>query len=195
MFSPPRPFCVHRIRTYDRKIRSAVEDGSKTPGVAALRDVPARAVMVYRLVQPASAAYHHRRQDTGGSLPPTAAGESKSSLRASCPLASACPLCLASGAGQGTARSADRTGGKLPAETQAPASRHHPPRRVSGISGESLTEQHPVSLRRSLQGLASGIHSGRGTPSSTVPSHGRAMPSPLPRVTNRPEFDRRISPD
>ena len=28
-----------------------------------------------------------------------------------------------------------------------PASRHHPARGVSGISGESLTERHAVSLR------------------------------------------------
>ena len=85
---------------------------SKTPGVAGRQDVPAGTVLVHRLVQPASAAYDVGRQDTRGSLLLTAAGESKSSLRASCPLASVCPLCLASGAGQGTARSADRTGGE-----------------------------------------------------------------------------------
>ena len=82
----------------------------------------------------------------GRSLLSAATGESKSAFRASCPLASACPLCLASGAGQGTARSADRAGSELSAQPQAFAHRRHPTRGVSGISGESLTEQHAVSL-------------------------------------------------
>ncbi len=81
---------------------------SKTPCVATRQDVPAGTVLVYRLVQPTSAAF-----DVG----------------TSCSLASACPLCLASGAGQGTARSADRDGGELPAQPQAFAHRRHPARR------------------------------------------------------------------
>ena len=50
-------------------------------------------------------AYDVGREDARRGLLPPAAGESKSSFRASCPLASAGPVCLASSAGQGAARS------------------------------------------------------------------------------------------
>ena len=61
-----------------------------------------------------------------------------------------------SGAGQGTARSADRACGELPAQPQAFACRHHPARGVSGISSESLTA--PILAHR----LPCGLHPGRG---------------------------------
>ena len=111
---------------------------------------------LYRLVQPTSAAFDVGRQNTGRSLLSAATGESKSAFRASCSLASACPLFLASGAGQGTARGADRAGGELPAQPQAFAHRRHPTRGVSGISGEPLTEQHAVSLAAPRKGSLPG---------------------------------------
>ncbi len=150
---------------------------------------------LYRLVQPTSAAFDVGRQNTGRSLLSAATGESKSAFRASCSLASACPLFLASGAGQGTARGADRAGGELPAQPQAFAHRRHPTRGVSGISGEPLTEQHAVSLRRSSQRLPSRLHPERGATTSRAPIHRIGMRSLLPGIANHPEFDHRISPD
>jgi hypothetical protein len=94
-----------------------------------------------------------------GRIPPWQAGhptestchsDRRSEVLASSLVASACPLCLASSARQGTVRRADRGGGELPAQPQAFASRHHPASGVSGISCESLTEQLAVSLCRSL---------------------------------------------
>jgi hypothetical protein len=62
---------------------------------------------------------------------------------------------------------------------RTPASRHHPARRVSGISGKPLPEQHAVSLRRSLPRLPSGLHPGHETITSRVdPSNCHARPSP-----------------
>ena len=122
---------------------------AKTP-VVSLRAKTFRQELSWfrRLVQSTPAAYDVGRQDARRGLLPPAAGESKSSLRASCPLASACPLCLASGAGQGTARGADRVGGELPARSQASAPRHPPPRGVSRIFGQPSVGQQAAPLRR-----------------------------------------------
>ena len=75
------------------------------------------------------------------------------------------------------------------------ASRHHSVRGVSGISGESLTEQHAVSPRRSSHRLPSGLHPGRGAIASRASIHRIGMRNLLPGVTIHSEFDRRICPD
>ncbi len=81
--------------------------------------------------------YNERRPHTtlGGGTPDEVYFRQRPANRSprfepSCSLASVCPLCLASGAGQGPAGSASRTGGMLPAWTQASAGRGHPTGRV-----------------------------------------------------------------
>ena len=61
--------------------------------------------------------------------------------------------------------------------------------------GESLIEQHAVSLRRSSHRLPSRLHPERGASTSRAPIHRIGMRSLLPGIANHPEFDRRISPD
>ena len=65
----------------------------------------------------------------------------------------------------------------------------------SGISGESLSEQHAASLRRSLHRHASGLLLRRGVITSRASLHRIGMRGLRPGVANRPEFDYRLSRD
>jgi hypothetical protein len=66
---------------------------------------------------------------------------------------------------------------------------------VSGISGESLTEQHAVSLRRSSQRLPSALHPECGAITFLASVHRIGVQSLLPGIANHPEVDHRNSPD
>ncbi len=135
----PAAFRGHRSARLDRRGRELHPDRedrvySKAPGVAPLHDVPAGAGLVWRLVQPTSAAYDAGGSDARRGLLAPATGQSKPALRASCLLASFCPLCRASGAGQRSAWAPDQAGGELPAPVPASASRRRTPRGTGGTS-------------------------------------------------------------
>ncbi len=91
-------------------------------------------------------------------------------------------------------------GVRIEMEVSYQHSRKHLPiavirRGVSGISGESLTEQHAVSLRRSSQRLPSVLHPECGAITSPASIHRIGVQSLLPGIANHPEFDHRISSD